>query len=46
MVALNKDTYPLANIVDLHVKLVVEAISFHVEISRAERRNQIHARFF
>ena len=45
LVGLNKDGYPLANITDPHIRLVVEAISNHVEVSRAERRNQIHARF-
>ena len=46
LVGLNKDGYPLANITDPHIRLVAKTISSHVEVSRAERRNQIHARFF
>jgi hypothetical protein len=42
----HKDGYPLANVTDPHIRLVAEAISSHIEVSRAERRNQIHARFF
>jgi len=45
LIGLNKDGYPLANIVDPHIRLVTKAISAHVEVSRVERRNQIHARF-
>jgi len=39
LVGLNKDRYPLANIIDPHIILVFEAISSHLEISWAERRN-------
>jgi hypothetical protein len=46
LVGQNKDGYPLANIVDTHIRLVAEAISNHVEVSRAERKNYIHARLF
>ena len=46
LMGLNKDGYPLANILDPNIRLVPEVISSHVEISRVERRNQIQARFF
>ena len=46
LIGQNKDGYPLANIVDTNIRLVAEAISSHVEISRAERKNYIHARMF
>jgi len=31
LIRLNKDGYPLTNIVDPHIRLVAEAISAHVE---------------
>ena len=46
LMGLNKDGFPLANILDPNIRLVVETISSHVELSREKRRNQIHARVF
>ena len=46
LVELNKDNFPLANIIDTNIRLVADVIAPHVEISWPERRNQIHARFF
>ena len=44
LIGQNRDGCPLANIIDTNIRLVAEAISSHVEISRAERKNYIHAR--
>jgi len=41
-----RDGHPLANIIDPNLRLVAEAVSNHVEISRAERKGYIHARLF
>ena len=46
LVGRNKDGYPLEKIIDNDIRLAAQAISLFVELSRAERGRQIHARFF
>ena len=46
LVGKNKYGYPLEKIIDNDIRLAAQAISLFIELSRAERGQQIHARFF